>query len=292
MDAGDLEDLRYFLAVSRAGTFSAAARTLGVDQSTVSRRVGAFEATLGKRLFERGPRAVTLTPLGEDLVPSATAAEAALLAFADAAAARDAGPAGRVRVALTEGMAQHAIVPHVLPDLLRDNPGLAVDLVTGEDAVDLARHEADVALRFFRTPRGDLVGQRVARLSVAIVAARSQRRALARLAPRDLPWIGYDNPRFASPATAWLEALDAPPPRITCTSVETQIAAVRAGLGVALTTRAMLRAHDDLVALDEVPLPPLAPLELHVVTRAAIRRVPRVAAVFEALVAALRALDG
>lgn len=292
MDEGRIEDLRFFLAVSRTGTFSAAARALGVDQSTVSRRVGAFEASLGKRLFERGARAVTLTPLGEDLVPSAVAAEAALLAFADAAAARASGPAGRVRVALTEGIAQHAVVPHVLPDLLRDNPGLAIDLVTGEDAVDLGRHEADIALRFFRTPRGDLVGQRVARLSVAVIAARSKRRAFGRLPPRELPWVGYANPRFASPALAWLDALGAPPPRITCTSVETQVAAVRAGLGVALTTRAMLRAHDDLVALDEVPLPPLPPLELHVVTRAAIRRVPRVAAVFEALAAALRVLDG
>lgn len=292
MDMGSLEDLRVFLAVARSRTLSAAAKTLGVDQSTVSRRLGALESSLGKKLFERGPRAVTPTPLGEDLVPAALAAEAALLAFADAARARDAGPAGRVRIAMTEGIAQHAVVPHVLPELLRANPGLGVDLVTGDQAVDLSRHEADIALRFFRTPHGDLVGQRVARLSVGILAARSQRRSLARVAPRELPWIGYVHPGFTAPEAAWLAAIGAPPPRLTCTSVEAQIAAVRAGLGVAVATRAQLRAYDDLVLLDEVQAPAFPGLELHVVTRAAIRKVPRIAAVFEALVTALRALDG
>lgn len=292
MVSATLEDLHFFLAVSRARTFSAAARLLGVDQSTVSRRLGALETSLGKRLFERGPRSVTLTPFGEDLVPAALSAESAFLAFADAARAKDAGPTGRVRVAMTEGIAQHAIIPHVLPGLLLAHPGLSVDLVTGEQAVDLSRHEADIAVRFFRTPHGDLVGRRVARLSMAVIAAKSKRRAFARLAPRALPWIGYANPSFASPETAWLEALGAPSPRITCTSVESQLAAVRAGLGVALATRAVLRAYGDLAVLDvDLPLPS-AELELHVVTRAAIRRVPRVAAVFDALVEALAALDG
>jgi DNA-binding transcriptional LysR family regulator len=285
------EDVRYFLAVVRAASFSGAARALGADQSTVSRRIALLEQALGKLLFERGPRVVRQTPHGEALVAPALAVERAVLALEDAARRTEDAPVGRVRIALTEGLAQHVVVPAVLPALFAAHPGLAVDLRTGDDVADLERHEADLALRFFRPPRGELVAQRVARLPLAVLAAKAQRRRLARTAARDLPWTAYVHERIDTPEARVLAQIGVSRARLECSSVETQLAAVRAGLGVAVAPRALTRVLAGLVELTPPDLPSLGALELFVVTRAALRHVPRVAVVYEALVCALRPLD-
>jgi DNA-binding transcriptional LysR family regulator len=218
--------------------------------------------------------------------------ERAALALSDVARTGEARPHGRVRIALTEGLAQYAVVPRVLPALLHDHPDLSIDLVTGDGAVDLGRHEADIALRFFRTPRGELVGQRVARLTLAPLVARTHLRRFRGLSVRELPWIGYVREGIRMPESEWLEAIGIARPRIVCTSAETQLAAVRAGLGVAIGPRAQTLVHPDLCLLDGLELPSRPTLDLYVVTRAAIRRVPRIAVVYDALVRVLRELDG
>jgi len=284
------EDVRTFLAVVRAESFSGAARALGTDQSTVSRRVAVLEAGLGRPLFERGPRAVRRTPHGDALVAPALAVERAVLALEDTARRAEEVPRGVVRVALTEGLAQHVVVPRVLPGLFRSHPELSIDLRTGDTIADLERHEADVALRFFRPERGELVGQRVLRLRLAVLVAKKQKRALARLPPSAWPWTSYVLERADTPEARALARLGATP-RLTCSSVETQLAAVRTGLGVAVAPRLLVEVLPDLT---ELPIPgtgDLGHLDLFVVTRASLRAVPRVAVVFEALVEALRALD-
>lgn len=122
------------------------------------------------------------------------------------------------------------------------------------------------------------------------LVALAARRRLRDLAPRDLPWISYVHPTFVAPERTWLDALGAPRARVECSSVETQLALVRAGLGVAFAPRSVLTVMPELVVLEGREFPAFPPLELHVVTRAAIRRVPRVAAVYDALVAVLREL--
>lgn len=288
----DWDAVRYFLAVAREGSFSRAARALGADQSTVSRRIAALEDALGQRLFERGARAVVPSALARQLIEPAAAVERSMLALVDQARAGESRASGRVRVALTEGLAQHVVAPRILPALLERHPELAIELVIGDAAVDLQRHEADIALRFFRTPRGELVGQRVARLERGPLVAQAARRRLRGVAARDLPWIDYVHPGYVAPERAWLATLGAPRARLECSSVETQLALVRAGLGVAVAPLRLVETMPDLCVLDGVELPAIPPLELHVVTRAAIRKVPRVAAVYEALVVGLRALDG
>lgn len=286
------EDIRLFLAVARGGSFSAAARALGTDQSTASRRVAALEAALGRPLFERTSRGLLPTRHGEALVAPAMRVEEAVLALEDGARTSEATPSGRVRIALTEGLAQHVVVPQVLPALFRANPALSIDLVTGDDAKDLVRQEADIAIRFFRTPRGELVGRRAATLALAPLAARSQVRRLSRLRAEALPWIIYERGALDTAEQRWLRALGVTQSRLHCSSVETQMAAVRAGLGVALAPRALTRVTPGLTVLDGVAgMPPLPRLELFVVTRSAIRQVPRIARVFDALVETLAGLD-
>ena len=284
------EDIRLFLAIARGGSLSAGARLLKTDQSTVSRRLAALESSLGRLLFERTPRSVRMTPHADALLPWAKRVEEAVRAMEDGARSTEDEVRGTVRIALTEGMAQHVVVPRVLPLLMEKYPQLQLQLVTGDDAKDLAQHEADIALRFFQTPKGELVGRRVATLELGVLAAKSQAKKLSRIPPRELPWVSYVRD-FEVPEARWLEALGVTQTRLQCSSVETQLAAVRAGLGVALAPRAITMVSPGLVALELKGLPPLPRLELFVVTRSAIRKVPRIAAVFDALVSVLGELE-
>lgn len=170
------DDVRFFLAAARTGSFTRAARALKTDQSTVSRRLASLEAEIGAALFERTPRGPVPTEIGERLRADAVRVEAEMLRFADTAREGDGRPRGLVRIATIESIAIHFVVPRVLPRLAGTHPEIEVALPTGIHALDLANQEAEVALRFFRSSRGDLVGRRIARLPVGVLG----RRALAK----------------------------------------------------------------------------------------------------------------
>lgn len=284
------EDVRFFLAVVRKRSFSGAARELESDPSTVSRRIAVLEDSLGSPLFERGARTVRLTPNAETLIEPALAAERAMLLIEDTARRAESEPRGRVRIALTEGLAQHVVVPLVLPALFASYPDLTVELRTSDAVADLERHEADIALRFFRPRSGELIGRRVARLPLAIVCASSQKKAFGKLRPDELPWTSYELSLPDMPESVALGRIGARP-RLVCSSVETQLAAVRAGLGVAIAPAAFVRALPDLEVLSVSASLDLGQLDLFVVTRVSIRHVPRIAVVYEALVRVLQELE-
>ena len=177
-EPGRWDDVRYFLAVMRSGSFTLAARRLGTEQSTVSRRVAQLEEELGAALFERTPRGPLPTELGRALFEDAERVEAEMHRFADAASGAERQVRGTVRIATTEGLAIHFLVPRVLPSLRERFPELALELVTSDRAVDLSAREADIALRFFLGGKGELVGRRVARLRTAVLATRAVARKL------------------------------------------------------------------------------------------------------------------
>lgn len=285
------DDVRYLLAVLRHGSFTAAARALATEQSTVSRRIAALEAGLGLTLFERGRRAPVPTEAARALRDGAERIEAEVGRFADDVAGHDArAMSGRVRLAVTEELAVHVVVPRVVPVLRARHPGLVLELVTGYRAVDLAGHEADVAVRFFQTARGELVGRKVTTLPTALLAARGPARTWRRAPLAELPWIAVElGDGVPSPETAWLTAHVRRPPVLVCSSYQVQLAAVRAGLGVGIGPRVYPTLDRTLTALSE-PTSPLPALDVHLVTRKAIRGLPRIAAVMSALADALTAL--
>lgn len=285
------DDVRYFLAVLHAGSFTRAAEALGTEQSTVSRRIAALEEALGVALFERGRRAPVATEAALRLRESAERIEVEISRFADDALGVRAQPvAGRVRLALTDELAIHFVIPKVLAPLRAQHPELMVDLVTGYRAADLVGHEADVALRFFQTERGDLVGRRIAQFETGVLCARSYAPAIRRRPLRDADWITIELAGVATPESAWVEANVAAPPRMICSSYQVQIAAIRAGLGVGIGPRVFASFDPEFVVLDRAG-PPLPTLDLFVVTRRAIRSLPRVVALIDALAAAFAALS-
>jgi DNA-binding transcriptional LysR family regulator len=150
----DWNDLRYFLAVSRTGSTLAASKRLKVSQSTVSRRVTALEEEIGVKLFVRRPSGYQLTPRGDSVIPAAEAVEAAILSFSDGIAAESRRLAGTVRLTSVESAANAWVIPAV--GLLRArHPDLHVEITTSDQNLDLARGEADVAIRFGPKPTQD-----------------------------------------------------------------------------------------------------------------------------------------
>jgi len=282
----DWDDARVFLAVCRAGSFTKAASLLGVKQSTVSRRIAALETELAAGLFERTTHS-TLTPLGQRLALRAEAIEAAVQAFLDDAGAQDRSATGRVRLALTEGLAIHVVMPIVLPELKRRHPGLALELITGDEVAPLGHHEAEIALRFFRPTTGDLVTQWLGRMPTAVLGHRSwQNVELAAL-----EWVAIDLSPLSVPEHAWLARNVARPPVLVTRSYVSQIEAIRKGVGVGLIPRAMLRADPELVELD-VGLPVGPQLDLWLVTPAPLREVPRIDAVWRVIKEVFATLEG
>lgn len=276
------DDVRYFLEALRAKSFTRAAQRLGTEQSTVSRRIAALEADLGVQLFERTRRAPVPTEAADRLREAAERIELELARFADdAAGVRDQKVEGRVRLATTEEIAVHFVLPRVIAPLRAEYPDLVIDVVTGYFAADLAAREADVALRFFQTPRGDLVGRRVGRFATAVLRTRAYAKAKRAKDVRDLDWVAVE-PGMATPESAWLEAHVDRDRVMICSSYQVQLAAIRAGLGVGIGPRALTRIERDFVAV-ELPGAPLPVLDLHVVTRRAIRSLPRVAIVVDRL---------
>lgn len=274
----DWDDLRLFLQVSRAGSFTAASASLGVDQATISRRMAGLEGKLAAALFERTPRGSSLTVLGEKVQRHAQAMEAQLHALVDEASGHEREIEGVVRLALTESIAVYAVIPRVLPRLHDAFPKLTVRLSASYDVEELGHRQAELALRFFRPESGDLVAQRLVKMKTALIGHQRFRGT-----PRgELPVIGAELGERPSLESRYLERHLRRAPRIFVSSYVSQIEAVRAGIGVAILAKSVLALDAQLVVLEpELPTPP--ELELWLVTPRSLRHVPRIAAVWSAL---------
>jgi DNA-binding transcriptional LysR family regulator len=274
------DELRVLLGVLREGSFSAAAVALGIEQSTVSRRIAALEQTLGSALFDRlrsGPRPTALaTSLRERL----ERVEAEVHGVLDGVRAHEPEARGRVRLALTESLAVHVVIPRIIAPLRAKHPHLEVDLLTSDLAADLGRREADIALRFFRPTSDDLVAKRIARLRTAVLAHRDYPR-VSRPA-RELDWIALEIPGLPSREEAFLAEHVQVVPMMRTNGYLAQVEAVRAGLGVALLARSLLLLDPSLVMLD-LGLPEGPSLDLWLTCPKSLRDVPRVDAVWRAL---------
>jgi DNA-binding transcriptional LysR family regulator len=147
------DDLQYFLELSRSGTLTSAARRLGVQHTTVARRIRALEADVGKPLFDRTEDGFALTEAGEKLIPAASEMERsygnAELAVAGSAAAM----AGIVRIGCTEGYGT-TLLPRHLARFRQLNPEILIDLLVLPRVIQSTRHDADIVISIDRPARG------------------------------------------------------------------------------------------------------------------------------------------
>ncbi len=234
----DWDNLRYFLEVARSGTLVAAARRLGVEHTTVSRRVQALEKQLGHALFAREAGGHRLTEAGRQLLPGVEAMETAVLGVERAASDPGGGPAGLVRVGATEGFGT-LILAGQLARLTQKHPQLSIDLLALPRMLHLSRREADIVISLERPTRGSVI---VTRLADYTLYLYGQRETLARrplVQERDdlrhHAFISYVDDLLFTKELQFLDALHQPERfAFRSTSITAQYEAVRAGAGLAV----------------------------------------------------------
>ncbi|MBR7999470.1 LysR family transcriptional regulator [Burkholderia vietnamiensis] len=193
------DDLRYFLAVMRGGSLSAAARALQVQHSTVARRIDALESALGIRLFDRLPRGWPPTDEGLHLAEHAARVEADVHAFARAAQGA-ATLDGVVRVSASPVFASHFLAPR-LARAQRAWPALRIDLIGDMHAANLYAREADLAVRLSRPSEPGLAARRLGTMRFALCASPDW----AAAPPDTWAFVGYDDALAQMPQQQWLE---------------------------------------------------------------------------------------
>ncbi|MCE9573134.1 MAG: LysR family transcriptional regulator [Deltaproteobacteria bacterium] len=284
----DWGDLRFVLAAHRRASHGGAARDLGVDPTTVGRRIASLEEAFGTRLFDRTPGGLVATAAGQALVARAERAEAELLAAERELGGVDARLAGPVRVTAGDGIIHYAVIP-ALPALHRAHPDIVVELRADTRALDLSRREADVALRLARPREPSLVARRVGAMRFGLYASRAYldrrgapRRA-AELAGHDL--VGFDASLDDLPQVRWLRRqVGAPRWTVRATTTTAQVLACAAGAGIALVGTFIAPHEPRLVPVLPALQPP--PRDLWLVMHQDLRGTARVAAVSAWLAAA------
>jgi len=169
---GDWDDVRFFLAVAKTGSFSAAATQLNTKQTTVGRRIQALERRLGAKLFDRHRHGMEVTPAARGVLVQAESMMSNATSIERHLAGLDREMAGIVRVAATEGLAAQWLVPR-LTELRRLHPDIVVQVIVGDQVLDLATRQADLAIRFFRPTSNQLVAAKVGQFSMSVFAAPS-----------------------------------------------------------------------------------------------------------------------
>lgn len=168
----DWDDVRFFLAIHRHGTLAGAAGALGLDATTVGRRLARLEQTVDARLFDRTARGYVATAAGTRILPRAEKIEREVMAAMRDVEGEDQRLAGFVRLTATEMLATRFIAPH-LPLFHDKYPDIRLELACSNREIDLARREADVALRLARPHQDDLVVKRLFVIDLALYAARA-----------------------------------------------------------------------------------------------------------------------
>lgn len=282
------DDARVLLALLQKRSLSGAGAILGVNPSTVSRRLEALERALGARLFDRTPDGVLPTEVAEALAGHAESMDRAAAGLVLAAQGRELAVEGEVRLTALPGGMEYLVAP-ALPRLLAAHPRLRLVLDASVAYADLTRREADLALRSVRPASGDLLVRKLGEGTGGIFAAPGYAAELGRLRRLgDARWITWaDDLAHLEPARFVAERVPADAVHVRSSHIGTQMAAARAGAGVVLIDEVVGRAN----GLVEVSLAPALRRdlprprgELWLVVHRALRSVPRVAAVWEFLV--------
>lgn len=172
-------DLSLTLALARARTLAGAAEALGVDVSTIFRRLNHLERRLRVRLFDRSPHGYQLTTAGERATATAERVETELLALDREITGRDQQLTGSLRITASETLS-FGVLPALLALFRASHPGIQLTLTIENRVLDLGRREADVALRTRRPTQGDLFGRRLAGIAWAFYDGASARGTLKR----------------------------------------------------------------------------------------------------------------
>lgn len=222
------DDLRLFLAVARTGSISGGARHLGIQHSTVSRRMRQLEEALGARLLERKPNGYELTRAGENLKEAALRMECEVLGVDGALPGTDTELCGPLRVTAINNMASSVLMP-IFAGFSGLHPAVELHVMVSNSDASLAAREADIAIRMTNTPPETLIGKEVVKVASTIYGSREYLTRLAEVGgtPR---WIGVECCGFHKSWTR--QSCNGKPHRFVSDDTLLTQAAIREGLGI------------------------------------------------------------
>jgi len=246
------DDLKVLLALSREGSTRKAASTMGVSNTTVMRRLESLEEHIGGKLFNRTPDGYKPTALADQLLPTAKTVEQTLVEAERQVSGKDSELSGRVKLSLPAVPATH--ISESVAEFAQNYPRIELDISVSDEPVDLARREADIAVRGLpkdKRPPKDIVGIKIGRISLGYYvhkellseAARGQRQLTCIKASHTVLNLG-DLP---APETLGLES------RHLIDGLTPRMVAVTHKLGVAALPCFLARQHPDLILLPGVP---------------------------------------
>jgi DNA-binding transcriptional LysR family regulator len=273
------DDLRYVLAVASAGSLAGAARSLGVNHTTVLRRIDAFEKRLGLRLFERLPTGYVLTAGGDELIAAARHIDETVTTLERKLAGQDLRLSGTVRVTTTDTL-MGSILPEILAEFRASHPGIQVEIAVSNLMFNLTKRDADVAIRPANDPPETLVGRRVAKIAFAIYGSAGYLLKHKAKTLVDHQWVGPDDSLAGTSVAQWMRsALPTSEIALRTDSFLALRQAVQAGLGLAALPCYLGDTAPDLVCMHR-PIPEME-TTLWILTHEDLRHTARIRAFTE-----------
>lgn len=277
----DWDDLRVFLAVARTRKIAPAARALGIDATTIARRLARLEKTLGPELFEMGAGERTLTARGQALLRHAESVESATLAAMEDVTGHEHHLTGQVRLSVAEGFGTWVLAPG-LAEFSQRHPGIRLDLITASGFLNPSKREADMAVMLARPQRGRLSVRRMGDYHLHLYAAPDY---LARAGTpqstaelRQHVLAGYVPEFIFSPELDYLDEVEAGlEASLRATSINMQHRMIAEGAAIGVLP--------DFIARRDPALVPVLAEEVEImrsfwlVTHGDLKKLPRIAAV-------------
>ena len=245
MQSHSWDNFRFVLAVFRYETLSAAARSLAVNETTVSRRLAQVEEQLQTKLFSRSPSGLEPTDAGLLLVQYVERAEAEIDTGRKRVTGSDKRVSGGVRIAADPLLINHLLVPRLM-DLMVQHPELKIDLIAANERISVARHEADIAIQLDKPENDPRVFQsHLGELTCGVYAS-------ARLASvsksHELPWLSHEGAYTDLPIANWvnerIQTDNLNGSRVIVNNLETLLRCLHANLGKSLLPD-ILAANDE-----------------------------------------------
>jgi DNA-binding transcriptional LysR family regulator len=268
------DDFRLVKAVADARGLTGAAERLGVNHSTMFRRLGQIEDALGVALFERHRTGYALTAAGEEMVALAARMDDDVTAFARRLAGRELSPAGELRVTTSDTLLVHLLTP-LFARFHGRCPDVRLDIVLGNQALNLSKRDADVAIRASDSPPETLVGRRVARIAWALYGRAADFPGAGAVDLGQRPWVSLGDELAALKVVRFVRE-HVPPERIVykINTVLGLAEAVEAGIGVGHLPCFVADVRPSLVRLS--PPEPRFAADLWLLTHPDLRHAARV----------------
>ncbi len=201
----DWDEFRLVKAIADSRSLAGAAERLGLNHSTVFRRLAALESGVGARLFERSRAGYEPTAAGDEMIALANTMADSIVEFERRIAGRDVKPTGQLRVTTADVIGQH-FMPAIMAQFQTQNPGVIIELILSNQILNLSRREADIAIRLTDDPPETLVGRRICQVRWAVYCRRDLVGSLGPRAIESVPFVGFGDNYGPAAGRRWIEA--------------------------------------------------------------------------------------